>query len=191
MSFLLILPPLFDLFFLIGLLSLILTLVRERRSQNSQPQQIQPIGVITQVSDQVKEARETLAFALVFTVVVGGPAILLSGLLLLLSNNQTLAAVAYFLVFVTDLFAIYGWSKRRSAPRNAATALADAQEDKLLSVHEFIAQMKMHPELLPEGVTEFDLERLRRRDGQQKSQADHGTWREQLINGGVYGQPTE
>jgi len=31
-----------------------------------------------------------------------------------------------------------------------------------LTVHGFIAHMKMHPELLPAGMTAFDLERFRK-----------------------------
>ncbi len=51
-----------------------------------------------------------------------------------------------------------------------------------MTVHGFIAHVKMHPELLPAGVTEFDLERFRKACSAKKSQAAYGDWMRRLIN---------
>ena len=51
-----------------------------------------------------------------------------------------------------------------------------------MTVHGFIAHSKMHPELLPAGVTEFDLERFRKVWSEKESQAALGDWMKQLIN---------
>ena len=183
MPFLSILPPLLSLFYLIGVITLILTLVRER-SQGSRPSNL------VSVSTRVKKAKEALAFALVSTTVTGGPAILLSGLTLLVSHNNALAAVIAFLVFVVDLVGIHWWSTRRSVLRSRATVNTHDLKEQPLTVHEFIAQMKMHPEFLPESISELDLERFRM-SSFLPLQADHDTWIEYLIDGGVHEQHAE
>ena len=48
-----------------------------------------------------------------------------------------------------------------------------------MTVHEFITHSKMHPELLPARMTEFDLERLRKVCSEKESQAEFGDWMKQ------------
>ena len=44
-----------------------------------------------------------------------------------------------------------------------------------MTVHEFIVHSKMHPELLPAGVTEFDLERFRKVGAKRKARQHSAT----------------
>lgn len=182
MPFLSILPPLLALFYLIGVITLISTLVRER-SQGRRPSHLASVPI------WVNKAKEAFAAALVFTTVTGSPAILLSGLIFLVSHNNTLAAVIAILMFVVDLVGIHWWSTRRSVSRSRVTVKTN-DKDQPLTVHEFIAHMKMHPEFLPESISELDLERFRRRSD-QSGQADGDTWLERLVDGGVHEQHAE
>ena len=60
-----------------------------------------------------------------------------------------------------------------------------------MTVHGFIAQVKLHPELLPAGMTECDLERFRKMWSQKNHQATFGTWMKQLTCERAHGRYTE
>ena len=102
----------------------------------------------------MKEARETITFAAIFTLILVGPATFIAGIILIaVSHSEWLASIVFVSIFVADLFGIFWWSRRRSAP---------PIEEQQITVHAFVSHVKMHPEVLPEGMTEFDLERFRK-----------------------------
>jgi hypothetical protein len=75
------------------------------------------------------------------------------------------------------LFAAAHWSRRQTArqkQKKGTTPIPEAQ----MTVHAFIAHMKMHPEQMPPGMTEFDLEYFRKLfSGKSQAGIDH--WVEQ------------
>jgi len=100
----------------------------------------------------LKEARETITFAALFTLTVTGPATFIAGIILLaVSHSEWLASIVFVSIFVADLLGMRWWSRRRSAP----------PEEQQVTVHTFVSHVKMHPELL-KGRTEFDLECFRK-----------------------------
>ena len=104
--------------------------------------------------DPLKEARETITCAALFTLTVTGLATLIAGIILIaVSHSEWLASIAFVSIFIADLLGMLWWSRRRSAP---------PIEEQQITVHAFVSHVKMHPEVLPEGMTEFDLERFRK-----------------------------
>jgi len=103
--------------------------------------------------DPLKEARENIAFAALFTLTVTGPATLIAGIILIVvSHSEWLASIVFVSIFVADLLGMSWWSRRRSAP---------PLEEQQITVHAFVSHARMHPELLKES-TEFDLESFRK-----------------------------
>jgi hypothetical protein len=101
----------------------------------------------------MKEARENITFAATFTLILIGPATFIAGIILIaVSHSEWLASIAFVSIFVADLFGIFWWSRRRSAP---------PIKEQQITVHAFVSHARMHPELL-KGRTEFDLERFRK-----------------------------
>ena len=92
----------------------------------------------------MKEARENITIAALIAAVVVVPAAIISGIALLISRNDTMSTIVFVGIFVADLLGLYRWSRRR------------------VTVHTFLSHAKMHPELLPKGRTEFDLECFRK-----------------------------
>jgi len=126
---------------------------------------------------EMKEAREHIAAAVLFTLLVVGPASLIAGIILLVSNNDAISSVIFFSVLAVDLPAVALWSRRQTArqqQKKETSLLPEAH----MTVHGFIAHVKMHPELLPAGMTEFDLEHFRKLySGTSQAGIDH--WGEQ------------
>jgi len=94
----------------------------------------------------MKELREHMTTAALIAATIVIPAALVSAIIYLVSHNDTISDIVFFCVFTALLLGIYWWSRRWQKP---------------LTVHEFVAHVKMHPGLLPPGTTEFDLERFR------------------------------
>src|SRR5260370_32762464 len=125
----------------------------------------------------MKEVRKHVIAAARFTLLVVGSASLIAGIVLLVSNNDVISSIIFFSVFAVDLLAVALWSRRQTArqkQKKGTTPIPEAQ----MTVHAFIAHMKMHPEQLPAGMTEFDLERFRKLHS-GKSQAGIDQWVEQ------------
>src|SRR5258708_33277171 len=90
--------------------------------------------------DPLKEARENITFAALFTLTVTGPATFIAGIILIaVSHSEWLASIAFLSIFVADLFGIFWWSRRRSA---------SPIEEQQITVHAFVSHARMHPELL-------------------------------------------
>ncbi len=109
----------------------------------------------------MKEVRKHVITAARFTLLVVGPASLIAGIVLLVSNNEAISSIIFFSVLAVDQPVVAHWSRRRIArqkQKKGTSLLPEAQ----MTVHGFIAHVKMHPELLPAGMTEFDLERFRK-----------------------------
>ena len=109
----------------------------------------------------MKEVRKHVIAAARFTLLVVGSASLIAGIILLVSNNDAISSIIFFSVFAVDLLAVALWSRRQTArqqQKKGTSLLPEAQ----LTVHGFIAHMKIHPELLPAGMAEFDLGRFRK-----------------------------
>jgi membrane protein implicated in regulation of membrane protease activity len=129
--------------------------------------------------DQMKEARGQIDAAALFTLLVVGPASLIADIAFLVSNSGVMSSIIFLSVLAIDLFAAVHWLRRQPARQEQGTnPLPKAH----MTVHEFIAHSRMHPELLPAGVTEFDLERFRKAWSEKESQAAFGDWMRQLIN---------
>src|SRR5260370_7512569 len=117
--------------------------------------------------------------AALFTLVVVGPASLIADFAFLVSNNGVLSSIMLVSVVAIDVVVATLWLRRQPARQKQETSLIPEAH---MTVHEFIAHSKMHPELLPTGVTEFDLERLRKVWSEKESLAAFGDWVRQLIN---------
>ena len=126
--------------------------------------------------DQMKEVREQITTALLFTLLVIGPASFYAGIVLVASANTAIASLVFFVAVAIGLPTAARWVGKRTARRKqGSNSLSEAQ----MTVHGFIAHMKMHPELLPPGVTEFDLEHFRKLcSGTSQAGIDH--WVEQF-----------
>ncbi|HLI08260.1 MAG TPA: hypothetical protein VKV40_16960 [Ktedonobacteraceae bacterium] len=102
----------------------------------------------------LKEARDTITFATVFTLTVTGPATLIAGVILLtVSRSEWLASIVFVGILATAILGMFWWPRRRLT----------TVEERQITVHAFVSRVRMHPELLPLGRTEFDLERFRKR----------------------------
>lgn len=152
---------------------------------------------------EMKEARKHIAAAVLFTLLVVGPASLIAGIVRVVSDNSAIASLVFFVAFAIGLSAAVLWKEKQTARQKHGTnpvpgaqmtvhefiAHVNEQEQGInpipeaqMTVHEFIAHIKMHPELLPATRTEFDLERLRKVCSKKESQAEFGDWMKQLIN---------
>ena len=126
--------------------------------------------------DQMKEVREQITAAALFTLLVIGPASFYAGIVLVTSANRAIASLVFLVAVVTGLPTAARWVGKRTARRKQGTTnpIPEAQ----MTVHGFIAHIKMHPELLPPGMTEFDLECFRKLcSGTSQAGIDH--WVEQ------------
>jgi len=128
---------------------------------------------------EMKEAREQITAAALFTLLVIGPASFYAGIVLVASANRAIASLVFLVAVVIGLPTAAQWVGKRTARRKQVTNL---MPEAHMTVHEFITHSKMHPELLPARVTEFDLERLRKVCSEKESQAEFGDWMKQLIN---------
>jgi len=109
----------------------------------------------------MKEVRKHVIAAARFTLLVVGPASLIAGIVLLVSNHDAISSTILLSVLAVDLLAATLWSRRQTARQKqeqGTSLISEAQ----MTVHGFIAHVKMHPELLPAGMTEFDLEHFRK-----------------------------
>ena len=128
---------------------------------------------------EMKEAREHITAAALFTLLVIGPASFYAGIVLVASANTAIASLVFFVAVAIGLPTAARWVGKRTARRKQGTNL---MPEAHLTVHEFITHIKMHPELLPAGITEFDLERFRKARSEKNSQAALGDWMRELIN---------
>ena len=101
---------------------------------------------------QANKARSATT-AILLALVVIAPASLLLLITFSLSGNETISSTIFFGAFLADLFGAFCWISWHTPPVGRSARM---------SIHQFIAHMKMHPELMPPGMTEFDLERFRR-----------------------------
>jgi hypothetical protein len=110
-----------------------------------------------------KAGRTVTAILLALAVIA--PASLVLLISYSLSGNQTISSTLFFGTFLADLCGAFWWMSQHTLP---------AGRNARMSIHQFIAHMKMHPELLPPGMTEFDLEcfrKLQRRSAQARRDA--------------------
>ncbi len=134
----------------------------------------------------MKEARERITAAALCTLIAEGPTILIAGIVLLVSQNGALCSVLFFGIFAAGLLGVFWWSGQRAA---AGQKRGDGStQDARMSVHQFIAHMKMHPELMPAGVTEFGLESFRKLCRKPGQEVKLDNWIKQLTSGGTHGQ---
>ena len=128
---------------------------------------------------EMKEARKHIAAAVLFTLLVVGPASLIAGIVRVVSDNSAIASLVFFVAFAIGLSASVLCKEKQTARQKHGTNPVPGAQ---MTVHEFIAHIKMHPELLPATRTGFDLERLRKVCSKKESQAEFGDWMKQLIN---------
>src|SRR5260370_18756488 len=100
--------------------------------------------------EQMKEVKKHVITAARFTLLVVGPASLIAGIVLLVSNNDAISSIIFFSVLAVDLLAATLWSRRQIARQQQKQGPSLIPE-RQLTVHGFIAHVKMHPELLPAG----------------------------------------
>jgi hypothetical protein len=86
-------------------------------------------------------------------------ALLIGETVLLVWQRTTIGNVVYFSVYALGLIIVTVWTRRREATRGSGDV---AVPGKRVTVHAFVAHLKMHPELLPKGLTEADLEYFRK-----------------------------
>ncbi len=63
----------------------------------------------------MKEVKKHVITAARFTLLVVGPASLIAGIVLLVSNNDAISIIIFFSVFAVDLLAAAHWSRRQTA----------------------------------------------------------------------------
>ncbi len=102
---------------------------------------------------QMKQARSTITTAALIAFAIFAPAGMLLLIVYWVSRSETISSVIFLGSLLADLYGVLWWISKGSAPSGQRTQT---------SVHEFVAHMKMHPELMPPGMTEFDLERFRK-----------------------------
>lgn len=108
---------------------------------------------------QTNKARSATTAILLVLAVIAPPGVLLL-ITYHLSGNETISSTIFFGAFLADLVGAFWWISQHTPPAGQRTRM---------SIHQFIAHMKMHPELMPPGMTEFDLEcfrKLQRRHAQ-------------------------
>jgi hypothetical protein len=117
----------------------------------------------------LKEVRDTITFAAVFTLTVTGPATLIAGVILLaVSRSEVLSSIVFIGILAAAILGLFWWPRRR----------LDAVE-RQITVHAFVSHVRMHPELLPQDRTEFDLERFRKQ-WRGRSQMTLAAWIKQF-----------
>ena len=125
----------------------------------------------------MKEVKKHVITATSCTLLVVGPASLIAGIVLLMSNNDAMSIIIFFSVFAVDLLAVAHWSRRQTARQKQEKGTTPIPEVQM-TVHACIAHMKMHPEQMPLGMTGFDLEYFRKLfSGKSQAGIDH--WVEQ------------
>lgn len=129
----------------------------------------------------MKEVRKHITAAVLFTLATVGSALVCAGIVLVVSDNRAIASLVFFVAFALTLPTAVRWLRKQVA-RQKQKQGSNLIPETPMSVHEFIAHIKMHPELLPAGTTEFDLERLRKVCSEKESQAGFGDWMKQLVN---------
>lgn len=97
--------------------------------------------------------RSTITTAALLALAIITPATVLLGITYQLSRNETISSTVFFGTFIADLIGVFWWIRQHMGP---AAQLAR------MNIHQFIAHMKMHPNQMPAGMTEFDLERSAR-----------------------------
>jgi uncharacterized membrane protein len=98
---------------------------------------------------------------------------LLSGETVLLVWQRTaIGNVVYFSVYALGLIVVALRSRRRAAQQHCRDVTVPGTR---VTVHAFVVHLKMHPERLPEGMTEADLEYFRKEFG-GNHQEDANTW---------------
>src|SRR5258708_4925639 len=123
------------------------------RSSNLEP------GDTIEILDLVKEARKHITAAVLLTLATVGSALLYAGIVLVVSDNIAIASRVFFVAVVVELPTAVRWLRKQTARQKQGTnPILEAH----MTVHGFIAHSKMHPELLPAGIKEFDLERFRK-----------------------------
>lgn len=102
--------------------------------------------------DPLKEVRDTITFATVFTLTVTSPATLIAGVILLtVGRSEVLSSIVFIGILAAAILGLFWWPRRR------LTAV-----EQQITVHAFVSHVRMHPELLSQDRTEFDLERFRK-----------------------------
>lgn len=96
--------------------------------------------------------RSTITTAAFLALAVITPAAILLGITYQLSRNETISSTVFFGAFIADLIGVFWWLRQHVVP---------TAQPACINVHQFVAHMKMHPELMPAGMSEFDLERFR------------------------------
>ena len=90
--------------------------------------------------DSLKEVRDRITFATVFTLTVTGPATLIAGVILLaVGRSEWLASIVFFGMLAAAILGMFWW------PRGRLTVV----EEQQITVHAFVSHVRMHPELLP------------------------------------------
>lgn len=97
-----------------------------------------------------------------------------------LSGNQTISSTLFLGTFLADLIGAFWWMSRHTLP---------AGRNARMNIHQFIAHMKMHPELLPPGMTEFDLEYFRKLQ-RRSAQAGLDAWLAQFRGAAKSARPS-
>ena len=90
----------------------------------------------------MKEVRKHVISAARFTLLVVGPASLIAGIVLLVSNNDAISGIIFFSVLAVDLLAVaHHWSRRQTARQQGTSLIPEAQ----MTVHGFIAHRRCTP----------------------------------------------
>ncbi len=129
--------------------------------------------------DQMEEVRKHITAAVLFTLATVGSALLYAGIVLVVSDNRTIAGLVFLVAFALALSTEVRWLRKQTARQKQGS---NPIPETPMTVHGVIAHLKMYPELLPVGMTEVDLERLRKVWSEKESLAAFGDWMRQLIN---------
>ena len=74
----------------------------------------------------MKEVKKHVITAARFTLLVVGPASLIAGIVLLVSNNDAMSIIIFFSVFAVDLLAAAHWSRRQTARQESTIGSSNA-----------------------------------------------------------------
>jgi hypothetical protein len=136
-------------------------------------------GMSVKRKEEMKEVRKHITAAVLLTLATVGSATFYAGIVLVASDNRAIAGLVFLVTFALALSTEARLLRKQTARQKQGTSpIPEAH----MTVHGFIAHSKMHPELLPAGVTEFDLERFRKVWSEKESLAAFGDWMRQLIN---------
>lgn len=113
----------------------------------------------------------TSTFCALFRILLVTLVALFSGEAALLVWQRTAVGnVVYFSVYALGLIVVALWSRRRAAQQHRGDVTVPGTR---VTVHAFVAHLKMHPDLLPKGVTEADLEHFRKQFGGNRQEEVH------------------